>query len=85
MLMKSWKPLIVGLTVWLASWSSLSASQRAEADGRNIRIEFNGMLHSRVVAKFEGGEIAIGDFSALGAPYGRGKGNPGFYLAQGGT
>src|SRR5271167_1888083 len=60
MLMKSWKLLIVGLAVWLASWSSPSASQRAQADGRNIRIEFNEMLHNRVVAKFEGREIAIG-------------------------
>ena len=63
MLMKSWKMLVVGLAVSLTSWSSPSASQRAQADGRNIRIEFNEMMHSRVVAKFEGSEIAIGDFA----------------------
>jgi alpha-galactosidase len=63
MLMKSWKLLVVGLAVWLASWSSPSASQRAQAEGKNIRIEFNEMLHSRVVAKFEGRETAIGDFA----------------------
>ena len=63
MLMKSWKLLVVGLAVWLASGSSPSASQRAQADGKNIRIEFNEMLHSRVVAKFEGRETAIGDFA----------------------
>ena len=63
MLMKSWKMLVVGLAVWLASWSGPSASQRAQADGRNIRIEFNEKLHSRVVAKFEDREIAIGDFA----------------------
>ena len=63
MLMKSWKMLVVGLAVSLTSWSSPSASQRAQADGRNIRIEFNEMMHSRVVAKFEGREIAIGDFA----------------------
>ncbi|HEY6272237.1 MAG TPA: glycoside hydrolase family 36 protein [Terriglobales bacterium] len=63
MLVKSWKMLVVALVVLLASWSGASASQRAEADGRNIRIEFNEMLHSRVVAKFEGREIAIGDFA----------------------
>ena len=61
--MKSWKLLVVGLAVWLASWSSPSASQRAQADGKNIRIEFNEMLHSHVLAKFEGKEIAIGDFA----------------------
>jgi alpha-galactosidase len=63
MLVKSWKVLVVGLAVWLASWSGAPASQRAQADGRNIRIEFNEMLHSHVVAEFEGREIAIGDFA----------------------
>jgi alpha-galactosidase len=63
MLMKSWKLIVVGLAVWLASWSSPAASERAQADGKNIRIEFNEMLHSRVVAKFEGRETAIGDFA----------------------
>jgi alpha-galactosidase len=63
MLTKSWKLLIVGLPVWLGNWSSPSASLTAQADGGNIRIEFNEMLHSRVVAKFEGREIAIGDLA----------------------
>ena len=63
MLMKSWKMLVVGLAVSLTSWSSPAASQKGQADGRNIRIEFNEMLHSRVVAKFEGREISIGDFA----------------------
>ena len=63
MLMKSSKMLVVGLAACLASWSSPSATQRAQADGRNIRIEFNEMLHSRVVAKFAGRAMAIGDFA----------------------
>jgi alpha-galactosidase len=63
MLTKSWKLLIVGLPVWLGTWSSPSASQTAQADGGNIRIEFNEMLHSRVVTKFEGREIAIGNLA----------------------
>ena len=61
MLTKSRKLLIVGLAAWLGTWSSPSASHTAQADGRNIRIEFDGMLHSRVVAKFEGRNLAIGD------------------------
>ncbi|MGO8787992.1 MAG: glycoside hydrolase family 36 protein [Terriglobia bacterium] len=61
--MKSSKMLVVGLAACLASWSSPSATQRAQADGRNIRIEFNEMLHSRVVAKFAGRAMAIGDFA----------------------
>ena len=32
-------------------------------DGKNIRIEFNASLHSRVVARLDGREIAIGDFT----------------------
>jgi alpha-galactosidase len=63
MLKKSWKLLVLGLAVWLVSWSSPSASQRAQADGKNIRVEFNESLHSRVVAKFGGKEIPIGDFT----------------------
>ncbi len=35
----------------------------ARVDGKNIRIEFNASLHSRVVAKLDGREIAIGDFA----------------------
>ncbi|MGA8184140.1 MAG: glycoside hydrolase family 36 protein, partial [Terriglobia bacterium] len=63
MLMKSWKLIVAGLAVWLAGGCGPSVSQRAQVDGRNIRIEFNGMLQSRVVAKFEGKEIAIGDYA----------------------
>lgn len=33
-------------------------------DGRNIRIEFNDSLHSRVVAKFGGGDTVIGAHTA---------------------
>jgi alpha-galactosidase len=63
MLRKSWKLLVVVLAVWVASGSSPSAPKKAQVDGRNIRIEFDGMLQSRVVAKFDGKEIAIGDFA----------------------
>ncbi len=63
MLMKSWKLIVVGLAVWLAGGCGPSVSPRAQADGRNIRIEFNGMLQSRVVAKFQGKETAIGDYA----------------------
>ena len=63
LLMKSWRLLIGGLAVCLATWSSPSASETAQVDGRNIRIEFDEMLHSRVLAKFEGRDVAIGDLT----------------------
>ena len=63
MLTRSWKLVVVGFAVWLASGCSPSVSQRANVDGRNIRIEFNEMLHSRVVAKFNGKQIVMGDFA----------------------
>ncbi|MGO8819557.1 MAG: glycoside hydrolase family 36 protein [Terriglobia bacterium] len=61
--MKSWKVTVIGLAACLASWSNAAAAQRAQADGANVRIEFNDVLHSRVVAKFDGKEIPIGDFA----------------------
>ena len=63
MLMKFWKLIFVGLVVLLAGGCGPSLSQRARVDGGNIRIEFNEMLQSRVVAKFAGKEIAIGDYA----------------------
>jgi alpha-galactosidase len=46
-------------------FSSLAgaASPEAQADGKNIRIEFDQFLHSRVIAKFAGKETAIGNFA----------------------
>ena len=55
--------MVVGLAVWLAGASSPSRLRTARVDGRNIRIEFNENMHSRVVAIFGGREIAIGDFA----------------------
>ena len=57
------KLIVVGLAVWLVSASSGPRLRTTRVDGRNIRIEFNEDLHSRVVAKFGGREIAIGDFA----------------------
>ncbi|HET7214228.1 MAG TPA: glycoside hydrolase family 36 protein [Terriglobia bacterium] len=60
---KSLKLVVVGLAVWLVSASSGPRLQTTRVDGRNIRIEFNENLHSRVIAKFGGREIAIGGFA----------------------
>jgi alpha-galactosidase len=35
-----------------------------QVDGKNIRIEFNNQLHSRVIAKFNNRNNILGDFSA---------------------
>jgi alpha-galactosidase len=59
----TWKLLVAGLAMWLAGGSSAFASQSTRVDGRNVRIEFDQTLHSRVVAKFDGKEILIGDFT----------------------
>lgn len=57
------KLMVVGLAVWLVSASSGPRLRTTRVDGRNIRIESNEMLQSRVVAKFDGREIAMGDFA----------------------
>ncbi len=59
----SWKLLVVVFAVWLSNSCAPSAPEKPQVDGKNIRIEFNESLHSRVVAKFGGGEIAVGDFT----------------------
>src|ERR1035441_10224674 len=39
------------------------AAEGARIDGKNIRIEFDGNMHSRVVAVLAGQERVIGDFT----------------------
>ena len=60
---KSWKLLVVMFAVLLASGCSPSVSQKANVNGRNISIEFNETLESRVVAKFNGKQTVMGDFA----------------------
>jgi alpha-galactosidase len=43
--------------------SAAAAALPASVDGKNIRIEFDAAMHSRVIAKFDGKEIPIGDFA----------------------
>ena len=47
----------------LATALLAAALAPVQVDGKNIRIEFNASLHSRVVARLDGREIAIGDFT----------------------
>lgn len=53
-------------SILILLFSSLAgaASPEAQVDGKNIRIEFDRLLHSRVIAKFAGKETAIGNFTA---------------------
>jgi alpha-galactosidase len=46
-------------------FSSLAgaAPPEAQVEGANIRIEFDHTMHSRVIAKFGGKEIVVGDFA----------------------
>jgi alpha-galactosidase len=39
------------------------AQEAARVEGKNLRIEFDSKMHSRVVAKFADGEHVIGDFT----------------------
>lgn len=49
----------------LLSWSVLrAASSPVKVDGKEIRLEFDSTLHSRVIARFDGKEIALGPFEA---------------------
>ena len=40
-----------------------AAPAGAQIESKNIRVEFNSLLHSRVVARFDGKEIPLGDFA----------------------
>jgi alpha-galactosidase len=53
---------IFGLVPLLASLAA-AAPPAATVQGKEIRIEFDRSLHSRVIAKFSGKEIALGDFT----------------------
>ena len=39
-----------------------AASAMASIEGKNIRVEFNTLMHSRIVARFDGKETPLGDF-----------------------
>ena len=43
------------------------ATETAHVDGKNIRIEFNGAMHSRVVAVLGGKERVVGEFTPSGS------------------
>ena len=48
----------------MAATAQLGAVQEAvRVEGKNIRIEFDRAMHSRVVAMFDAGEQMIGDFT----------------------
>jgi alpha-galactosidase len=57
---------------WLISFIIMTAliscgqvqQSAIQVDGKNIRIEFNNQLHSRVIAKFSNQDNTLGDFSA---------------------
>jgi hypothetical protein len=55
-----WRPIIAVLA--LMSYPAFAA-EVARVAGKNIRIEFDGAMHSRVVATIEGHERVVGDFA----------------------
>src|SRR5580700_4112342 len=54
------------LQLVLIAWAGAPgfAAEGARVDGKNIRIEFDGNMHSRVVALLAGQERVIGDFTS---------------------
>ena len=60
---KAVKPVTVVLSVVLFIACGNLSRQKPHLDGRNIRIEFNESLRSRVVAKLDGKEIPLGGSS----------------------
>jgi alpha-galactosidase len=59
----------VRLTIlFFALLAATAQSQRPQAgaqiEGKNLRVEFNSLLHSRVVARFDGKDTALGEFGA---------------------
>jgi alpha-galactosidase len=55
--------LFLGILGTLIAPPLLSAAGEAVSiDGKNIRVEFNSKMHSRIVAKFDGKETVLGDF-----------------------
>lgn len=53
----------VALALW--SWKVVpAADNQARIEGKNIRLEFDNRMYSRVIARFDGKETVIGPFSA---------------------
>ena len=54
---------VVALALW--SWKVVpAADNQARIEGKNIRLEFDNRMYSRVIARFDGKETVIGPFSA---------------------
>ena len=64
MLRDRWTTCVILLILFgLTRQMGAAAGPAASIEGRSIRVEFDGRLHSRVIAKFDGKEIALGGFS----------------------
>jgi len=55
---------IVMLSCLLTAQTAAPASVKAEISGKNLRLEFDRMLRSRVVARFDNRETRLGPFTA---------------------
>ncbi|MGE5733491.1 MAG: alpha-galactosidase, partial [Acidobacteriota bacterium] len=64
-------PVVAGITTCIVMLSCLLTAQtgapaavKGEIAGKNLRVEFDRMLRSRVVARFDNRETHLGPFSA---------------------
>src|SRR5579872_4420630 len=58
------------------------AAEAASVEGKNIRVEFNGAMHSRLVAVLGGQERVVGDFAPSESILVSGKGIEDFALQK---
>ena len=56
---------VAAILLAAGTWSVMrSAVDSAAIDGKDLRLEFDGRMHSRVIARFDGKSTVMGPFSA---------------------
>jgi hypothetical protein len=75
-------PLLGAGVLCLLPLHAQAAAAKAQIEARNIRVEFDTLPRSRVVAKFDGNEIPLGGFTVYDETPGTVSGPTGRINAQ---